>query len=217
MFRDNTSIIIVALCLAGAIVSVIGEWRKWEVTRSVSKLTASTAFVVLAGVSGAAGSGYGRFVLTALVFSWIGDALLLSTRSSFFLAGITAFFIAHLMFAAAFISRPFDITWLVAAFAILGAAGFLFHRWLWRHLKSFFRIAVPFYLAAIVLMTSLAIAVSGASAAPVFAIAAMTFAASDVAVAQDRFIKRGILNKAWGLPLYFVAQILFALSVLVDR
>jgi len=217
MFRDNTSIIIVAVCLTGAIVSVFGEWRKWEVTRSVSKLTASTAFVVLAGVSGAAGSGYGRLILTALVLSWIGDALLLSTRSSSFLAGIIAFFLAHLTFAAAFVSRPFDITWLVVAFVILGAAGILFHRWLRQHLRSFFRIAVPVYLAAIVLMTSLAIAVCVTTAAPIFAIAALTFAASDVAVALDRFIKPSILNKAWGLPLYFGAQILYALSVLVDR
>ncbi|MEK7266371.1 MAG: lysoplasmalogenase family protein, partial [Pseudomonadota bacterium] len=45
------------------------------------------------------------------------------------------------------------------------------------------------------------------------AIAAAGFALSDVSVARDQFGGAGFANKAWGLPLYFAAQCLFAISV----
>jgi hypothetical protein len=37
--------------------------------------------------------------------------------------------------------------------------------------------------------------------------------ASDVAVARDRFVVRSLANSLWGLPLYFVAQLLLAWTV----
>jgi len=46
------------------------------------------------------------------------------------------------------------------------------------------------------------------------AIAALMFAASDVSVARNRFVARKIVNKVWGLPLYYAAQLLFATSIL---
>jgi len=41
----------------------------------------------------------------------------------------------------------------------------------------------------------------------------LAFAASDISVARDRFVAPAFINRAWGLPLYYVAQISFALSV----
>ncbi|MBP6003779.1 MAG: lysoplasmalogenase [Pyrinomonadaceae bacterium] len=217
MFQDNTTIILAAICLTGAVISVIGEWKKWEVTRSVAKLTASTAFVVLAGVNGAPGSNYGRLIMTALIFSWLGDAFLLSIRRSFLLAGIAAFLFAHVAFAIAFASQPINFTWLIIAFVVLIAASAAMMRWLWPNLEKFYKLAVPVYLIAISIMTALAVAVSAASGSWLLAAAAIVFAASDVSVARDRFIERSIANKAWGLPLYFIAQIMFAMSVLLYR
>jgi hypothetical protein len=37
--------------------------------------------------------------------------------------------------------------------------------------------------------------------------------ASDVAVARDRFVAPSVGNRLWGLPLYFVAQLLLAWTV----
>jgi hypothetical protein len=40
----------------------------------------------------------------------------------------------------------------------------------------------------------------------------VAFAASDVSVARDRFVREDFLNRAWGLPLYYGGQLLIALS-----
>jgi uncharacterized membrane protein YhhN len=40
------------------------------------------------------------------------------------------------------------------------------------------------------------------------------FAISDIAVARDRFVRQSLTNKIWGIPLYYLAQVLFAISVI---
>lgn len=214
MIHNNNVNILIIICLASAVVYVVAEWRDWRTIRWVSKMTASSAFVVLAVMNGAADSMYGSLILLALVFSWVGDALLLSLRNAFLLSGIAAFFFAHAAFAAAFATQPLDTTWLAIALVILTVAASVFLHWLWKYLKPFYRIAVPVYLAAITIMTSIAIAVSVSALSPLTAIGALAFTISDVSVALNRFVERKITNKIWGLPLYYVAQLLFAMSVL---
>lgn len=196
---------------------VVADWRKWQTVRWFSKLAASTAFVALAVSNGATGSQYGRLLLLALIFSWVGDALLLSLRNDFLLAGIVSFFFANAAFAVAFVSQPLDQAWLAIALAIFSAAGLAFLYWLWPYLARLYKIMVPVYLAAITLMTSLAISVSVASMSPLLAIGAITFITSDISVARDRFVARSVVNKAWGLPLYYIAQLLFSMSVISHR
>lgn len=215
MILDNMNIILGAVCLFGAFTCVFAEWRELRVVRILSKMAASTAFVAIAVVNGAGNTSYGRSILAALVLSWIGDALLLSLRSSLLLGGIAAFLLAHVAFGAAFVSLPLDAMWLMIALAILLAVSALLLRWLWPHLESFYKFAVPAYLAAIMMMTSLAVAASAAHGSVLLAVGAVIFAASDVSVARDRFVERSIVNTAWGLPLYFAAQIILAISVLM--
>ena len=43
---------------------------------------------------------------------------------------------------------------------------------------------------------------------------ALAFALSDIAVARERFVAPGPINKVWGLPLYYLGQVLLALSVM---
>ena len=200
--------------MVSAVVYIFAEWRDWRTIRWVSKMAASTAFVMLAVSKGAPDSPYGRLVLLALAFSWVGDALLLSLRNAFLVSGIAAFFFAHIAFAAAFATQPIGATSLAIALAILALAASLLLRWLWKYLNPLYRIAVPVYLAAITIMTSIAIAMSAASWSPLTAFAALAFTTSDVSVALNRFVQRKISNKVWGLPLYYVAQLLFAMSVL---
>ena len=63
------------------------------------------------------------------------------------------------------------------------------------------------YLGA---MATLACGVTAAGGPWQVAVGALAFTASDVAVARDRFVKREFLNRAWGLPLYYGAQLLIA-------
>jgi uncharacterized membrane protein YhhN len=41
-------------------------------------------------------------------------------------------------------------------------------------------------------------------------VGALAFTASDISVARDRFARHEFLNRAWGLPLYYAAQLLIA-------
>lgn len=217
MIISTITTLLAAVCLTGAFVSVLGEWRRSDPIRSAAKVVASTAFIAIAAVNGAAASFYGRAILAALVFSWVGDVLLLSARNSFLTAGIAAFLLAHFAFAAAFMSLGADLKALAAAFLIMSLFGVVMLRWLWQHLDGFYRFAVPVYVLAIVLMTSLAAAVSAAAGSYAALASAIIFTVSDVAVARDRFVRRSIVNKVWGLPLYYTAQIVFAVSILYYR
>jgi uncharacterized membrane protein YhhN len=69
---------------------------------------------------------------------------------------------------------------------------------------------VPVYIAAITMMLSIA----GATMSPFIVAAAGMFAISDIAVARDQFVQHSLGNKLWGIPLYYAAQLLFAISLI---
>ena len=45
------------------------------------------------------------------------------------------------------------------------------------------------------------------------AIGGVLFYLSDLAVARHRFVAPGFVNRAWGLPTYYLAQLLIAYAV----
>lgn len=202
-----------ACCMAASGALLVAEWRGSRAGRIVFKVAASCAFLAVACLAGAAGSGYGRTVLLALGLSWLGDVLLLSKRSRGFLAGIGAFLLAHLVFAFAFARLPLLQPALLAGAVGVGVGGVAVLAWLWPQLRGPYRIAVSAYVAAIVAMVVCAIGASTAAGDMRLAVAALAFAASDVAVARNRFVAPGFVNRAWGQPLYYLAQLAFALSV----
>jgi hypothetical protein len=61
-------------------------------------------------------------------------------------------------------------------------------------------------------MSALAVGVAGAGGPWAVAAGALAFTASDVSVARDRFVREEFFNRAWGLPLYYCAQLLIALT-----
>jgi uncharacterized membrane protein YhhN len=210
---DAPTILLAAACLAGSVVYVLARVRLNNGLAAAVKVFSSTAFIALALVNGAAGSVYGRLILLALALSWAGDVLLLSLKRSYLLSGIAAFLLAHLAFAGAFVSKPLvPYPSLIAAGIVLILAAIV-GRWLWKYLDGFYKIAVPIYLAAIGLMIVLAVGASSTELPVTVAVGAAAFAVSDVSVARDRFVERSIVNKAWGIPLYYFAQVLLAISV----
>ena len=209
----NGTGITIGVCLAACIALVWAEYRDWPRGKALFKSVASTAFVVLALQLGAAATPYGKLILLALGLSWVGDVLLLSSRDRPFLLGIGSFLLAHVVFAVAFAQRPISTEGLSYGLVLMGVVGVAVVAWLWRHLTGFYRAAVGAYVVAIVAMCSVAIAVSAASGAWLLAGGALAFAVSDISVARDRFVARGFVNRAWGLPLYYVAQLVLAWSV----
>lgn len=205
--------IIIVVCLMATLALVAAEFRAWTLGRTIFKMIASSTFVLIALQLNATASSYGCFILAALVLGWIGDAFLLSHKSRFFLFGIASFLFSHVVFSIAFAHQPLNTTALCAGFAIMSCIGIFFLKYLWSHLLGFYRAAVTAYVIAIMVMCSLAIAATTATGNWIFAVGALAFAASDISVARDRFVTPGFINRAWGLPLYYAAQVLLALSV----
>jgi uncharacterized membrane protein YhhN len=225
-----------AYWLAGATavllaVLLVGEqrtagWRGW------AKAAASAGFIAVAVAAGATHTAYGVWVLVALSLGWVGDVSLVSERRLWFLAGLGAFLVAHLGYIGAFATlRPNLLVALPVAAALLVPAA-LVARWLWPHLEADMRGPVLAYIAVITAMVATAAGtVAGADPTGPSLIfltagqpwphsawkaavmtAAVAFYLSDVSVARDRFVAPGFGNRIWGLPLYYGAQVLFALS-----
>jgi uncharacterized membrane protein YhhN len=224
-----------ALAAATAVavaVLLVGErraapWRGW------AKAAASAGFVATAVAAGAADSGYGAWVLAALCLGWVGDVSLVSARRSWFLTGLAAFLFSHLAYIGAFAAvGPHAIVASAVAGALLVPA-VIVARWLWPHLAADMRGPVIAYIAVITAMVAAAAGAVAGMGPPAPAVvllrpgppmpealwevaalgAAVAFYLSDISVARDRFVAPGFANRIWGLPLYYGAQITFALSV----
>jgi hypothetical protein len=63
-------------------------------------------------------------------------------------------------------------------------------------------------------MGAAAFATHGADPDPRIPLAAALFAASDVLVARQQFVAPAMANRIIGLPMYFAAQLLFAVSAI---
>ena len=68
------------------------------------------------------------------------------------------------------------------------------------------------YVLVISAMVTLAFGTHGDIPAWLIPTAAVAFMASDVSVARERFIGASLAWRAWGLPLYYAAQLTFALT-----
>jgi uncharacterized membrane protein YhhN len=195
--------------LAGLIAALVAahlaaEARGWPLARAITKIGASLAFLALGLLPGPRGP-LAAGLLAGLALSVVGDAALLSARRTWFLGGLAAFLLAHLAYAAAFASGGTAVPWValpVAAF-LAGTLG-----WLWPRLGPM-RAPVVAYCLAIGAMLWLAQGVDR----PEVRLGALLFAASDLCVARDRFVRPGLVNRAIGLPLYYAAQVLLALAV----
>jgi uncharacterized membrane protein YhhN len=201
-------VVLAALAVAALLRAEYGQSRAgiW-----LAKPLASSMFVCVALEAGALGSFYGRAVLAGLALSLAGDLLLIPVaRPRVFLAGVAAFLLAHVAYGIAFLSRPLSPAGLVGAGVLvtLVMAGVL--RWLRPSLSRRMVPAIRAYVVAIGVMTTLASSVALAGGPWQVAAGALMFTASDLAVARDRFVRSGFVNRAWGLPLYYAAQLLLA-------
>lgn len=191
---------------------MLAEWKGSKALVLLTKIAASSAFLAL-GLIHAGRTYYGMLVAAALAFSWIGDILLVWRSHSALMGGIAAFLIAHVAYAVAFATLPLDAAAFGIALVIWNVVVVLLLRWLWKYLDGHDRFAVLIYMAAITIMVSLA----AATTTPLIGTAAALFAISDISVARDRFVMRSVANKIWGIPLYYLAQVLFAISIFLAQ
>ncbi len=205
-------VLLIALVVVGIALTLAGEWRSNRPAQWIGKPLASVAFVALGLHLGAWETTYGRIILLALVLALVGDILLIPKDKRAFLAGLVAFLLAHVAYAAAFLE--IGVEWTTAAIATAAIAPILFlvSRWLLPHTGKL-RGAVLAYMVVITAMVALAAGAVGNGHPVLIVIGAVAFYLSDLAVARNRFITPGIINRVWGLPLYYVAQVMLAYTI----
>lgn len=206
------------LLIAGTTLAVIAllvaERRGSQRGVAIAKPIASLGFVAVACASGATGTAYGATVLVALIACALGDVLLITKGAgAAFLAGMGAFALGHAGFAAAFWQRGIEQRAALTALALMLVVVFATLRWLAPRLPPDMRIPIRAYMAIISAMVALAVGASAATGDPWLAIGAVAFAASDLSVARERFVQPAFVNVLWGLPLYYAAQLVLALTV----
>ena len=199
-----------AFGVAAALVA-FRKGRPWAY--GAAKGVASIGFLVTALAVGAASEGWTRWALAALALSLAGDVALAVRSRGGFLGGLALFLLAHATFGVAFAVRGVATGPLVLAGGGVALALALGWR-AWRaRVPASMRGPVVAYAVVLGTMAALAFATGAAHRAPALVVGALLVAGSDLAVARERFATRGFVNKAIGLPAYYLGQTLVALAL----
>lgn len=199
------------LTAIGAVGLILAEAKKSRPLVWATKPVAALGFVLTALAGGALETKPGSIVVVGLVLAAIGDVLLIPKEDKrFFLAGLVSFLLGHVAYLVSFLARGVDAGagWLALLVLTVPAAVVL--RWLWPKAGRL-RIPVVAYIAVISAMVAAAVAATWAGADRRILLGAVMFYFSDLGVARERFVVSSFVNKAFGHPLYFGAQLLFAL------
>jgi len=204
--------VILAAVMAGAVASLLHAARAGERTLEVfSKAVASASFVILGLSRWTAGDPVDSWLVIGLLLCASGDMLLISERT--FDLGLICFLTGHVAYVVAFAFAEPMTRWPLSAAVPIGVVGLLAVWWMWPHLGRR-RLPVAAYTTAIAVMVWGAVSTTYLGALPwTVAIGALLFLLSDLGVARQRFIRPDFLNRALGLPAYYAAQLLIALSV----
>jgi uncharacterized membrane protein YhhN len=196
--------------IAGALASLLHAIRVGDrESEVVSKTTASVVFVVLGALQWQGGHPVATWLVVGLALCAVGDVLLLWDRS--FDLGLVSFLLGHVAYAGAFhaaLPLPDWTRWPLGPLGLAGAGALV---WLWPHLGRR-RFSVSAYVVVITVMVWGALA-TRTMLGSMIVFGAVLFYLSDLTVARDRFVRSDIVNRAIGLPMYYAAQILIALSV----
>lgn len=214
MFSVRILVAVVAIACAALVGLLLGDLRYPAVA---AKLIASTAFIALAVRSGAMASTYGRLILLGLVFSWFGDMFLTGRSQLAFLAGLSAFLLAHVAYVSAFIRHGYGRVWIYSAAVPVTALAVAIFVWLEPHTPTNLMIPVRAYIAVISLMVIFAFGTRGRGGSILIIIGATLFFLSDLSVAALRLVQTDYPTYVIGLPLYYAGQVCLALSVSHSR
>lgn len=176
----------------------------------VAKMAAVAGFVVAAAfVAPTLPAPVRPWLWAAVVACGIGDACLALPGDRALLAGMAAFGVGHAGYAGAFVHLAckgrFDVIPATVAAGIVTVCGVIVVRRLAGRVADALVGATVAYAAIITVMVASAWGV--ATMHPWTAAGALAFAVSDVSVAEDRLVRPRFALRAWGLPLYFGAQL----------
>ncbi|MCH2187112.1 lysoplasmalogenase [Myxococcota bacterium] len=201
-------------CAVFVLLLLWAEFRQATQLRRAAKLAASATFVWAAISWGGWQSSYGQLMLLGLCLCALGDAFLLPEgQGRWFQLGIVAFGLGHLAYAMAFIVYGISTAATGAAAALMLALGWIVLKWLGPQVPSDLKIPVIVYGIIISAMVAFAIGAVADQGPLWIGLGAVGFAASDLSVARDRFVREQFVNAAWGLPAYYLSQFALAFSI----
>ena len=203
----------ILVTIVAVVLLLLAEYRGSRAGIWTWKPLASTGFVATALAGGATGTTYGCWVLAALVLSWWGDVLLIPRSRRVFLLGIASFLLGHVAFAGGFLLRGVSPLACAVTALLLALPARQVLRWLAPHVPGEMRVAVRAYVVVICTMVACAVGTYVRAGNAGLLAGALMFFVSDLAVARERFVDHGFVNKTWGLPLYYGGQLLLAASV----
>lgn len=214
------------LMIVGALLQalfIIAEKNRQFVKADVLKGAASLFFVIIGYLAYSANpTPFSKKILIGLIFGMIGD-ILLNLRfvfekngQKFFLAGILAFLIGHVMYLLAIIPNAVNL-WICTAIGALLAASLLAYIFKTMEVKMAFKIFGIFYLGAIIIMTTIAVVIAifrPQASSVIFALGAVLFTASDIVLIFNTFSGTSRFSlRVINLTLYYIGQILISCSL----
>lgn len=207
---------LVVLSIAAGLASALLTTRSILWSR-ILKIAASTAMVAIVVTGNPILTAYTMLVAAGLAASWFGDLFLSFTSQRAFMAGLISFATAHLLYTAGFSARStMDMGALVIAGVIMAVAGTAILRWLAPFVPERLRIPVAFYIGVIAVMVVTSFGSTGALFDPRIPAAAVLFMISDLFVARQQFVVPTPMNRIVGLPIYYAAQTLFAVTAIIS-
>jgi len=208
---------IVLLVAAAALVALLwfGERPGNPRAKWAFKPVASALFIVAALMQGPQ-LRYDWLIVAGLVLSAVGDLALIPRDRRWFLAGLVAFLLSHVAYTLAFAQQADPLSLPPACLLFIGLASLALYLYFRPHLGRM-KAPVAAYVVVITVMLAAAWAVAADSPGPFgwqVAAGATLFYLSDITVARSRFVPgAGFASRAVGLPLYYAAQFLLALSI----
>ena len=174
-------------------------------------LVASVSFVLAAVASGGLGHRYGRLMTVGLMLCAAADIV----GPGNFMLGLYLFFLAHIGVMGAFISRRITVRYflvssLIMVFVSLG----VYFLWLGPNIPAEERFQVAVYTMIITVMLIFAGGTRSGEGKYVGLGGAALFYISDVFLANWRYVDTGRWNAFVCYPLYYLACVLLALSIL---
>lgn len=197
----------------GAALTIAGTWYGATLLVWGFKPLTTGAIALAAWRRGLLAERYARFIVAGLLFSLVGDVLLITPE--FFVFGLLAFLVAHMCYLSAFTSdvrlavqvQPF------AAVAVIAAVALAI---IWPGVEDELRLPVIVYVVVLGAMTAQAQVrsfVRRTREARSAALGGALFLISDLILALDKFHAPVPAAAFWILVTYWSAQTLIALSV----
>ncbi|MEM7136812.1 MAG: lysoplasmalogenase [Myxococcota bacterium] len=196
----------------GLVFLLLAEWRAAPTLRAFSKTGASIGFLVAAVGFGAFESWYGQVVFVGLALGAIGDVCLLGSGRFAFMAGLVSFLLGHVAYVVAFASLDLSTPHMFVTSVAMAVLMAFVARWVFPHAPDM-RAPIALYMLVIAAMCVVAVGAGAAGAPWMIPVGAIMFTGSDLSVVRDRFIVSGFVNRVWGLPLYYAAQLIIAWSI----